>query len=438
MGWAQAQAHLDALGVDAMKSTAPSLHRMEALCRALDHPERAVPSIHVTGTNGKTSTARLTAAVLGATGLKVGTYTSPHLQTMRERIALGGRPITEDDFGEGFDHLAPFLELVEGELEERLTFFEVLTALYFSWAAENADVSVVEVGLGGRWDATNVMDASVAVITNVGLDHTGLLGSDRATIAREKSGIIKPAVTVVTGERAPQILGVLAEEAAAVEARVMALSRDFEVLEDRVAVGGRYLSVRTSARSYEGLFLPLHGSHQAVNAAVALEAATSFFAHGSLANEVVAEGLAAASVPGRLEVIPVSESPATVLFDVAHNPGGTSALIGGLLETFVFERIVFVVGILADKDYSGMLRELARVDCQIIATRAGGVRVVEPAELVRAATALGLPCESRDGVAGALEAALARAGEADMVCVTGSHYVVGEARDILVGPPPND
>src|ERR687896_23160 len=205
--YAEAEAYLDALGVDAMKRLAPSLHRIEALCAALDHPERRLQAIHVTGTNGKTSTARIATSLLGATGLTVGTYTSPHLETVRERIALSGELISKDDFGDVFDHMRPFLMHVEESLGERLSYFEVLTALFFLWAAETpVDAAVVEVGLGGRWDATNVMDAQVAVVTNVALDHMSLLGQDRATIAREKVGIIKDDAIVVTGERAPDIL----------------------------------------------------------------------------------------------------------------------------------------------------------------------------------------------------------------------------------------
>ncbi|CAN5720357.1 folylpolyglutamate synthase/dihydrofolate synthase family protein [soil metagenome] len=444
VGYAQAVAHLEALGIDDMKGMAPSLHRIEALCRVLDDPQQSVPAIHVTGTNGKSSTARIAASILAATGLSVGVYTSPHLGSVRERIAragteaggeapfTGGAPIAADAFGDVFDHLRPFLELTEERLGERLTFFEVLTAMYFLWAADNVDVSVVEVGLGGRWDATNVMDAPVAVITNVGLDHTGLLGSDRASIAREKAGVIKPAASVVTAERSPDALPVIAEEAEQAEARLAVLTRDFDILDERIAVGGRLVTVRTSARTYDDLFLPLHGHHQAVNAATALQAATDFFAPGSLDDDVVRAGLAAARTPGRLESLPGGGERATVVLDVAHNPAGTAALVNGLAESFSFERAVFVVGIGAGKDHAGILTEMARLHCSLVVTRAPQAATVPVDELASTARALGLPCEIASTVREALDHALEAAAQGDIVCVTGSHSVVGEARAELL------
>ncbi|HEU4480309.1 MAG TPA: folylpolyglutamate synthase/dihydrofolate synthase family protein [Actinomycetota bacterium] len=433
MGFDEAQAYLDSLGIDAMKDRGPSLHRIEVLCTALDHPERAAPAIHITGTNGKTSTARIVTSLLAATGLTVGTYTSPHLQTIRERIALSGDPITEESFGEMFDHLRPYLTLVEGRLGETLTYFEVLTALFFLWAAETpVDVMVVEVGLGGRWDATNVITAPVAVITNIGFDHTQLLGTDKAQIAREKAGIIKPSAVVVTGERTPGILEVIREEAEPLEAQVEVLERDFSVTENVVAVGGRYLSMTTSSRSYEDVFLPLHGSHQGVNAAIALEAVTRFLPSQELAQELVAEGFAATYAPGRLEtVVQPSGSGPSVVVDVAHNPDGVSALVRSLVETFAFDRVVFVIGILADKDYEGMLAELARIPCSLVVTEASSVRSVPPEELLKVAEALGLQAEIVEGVPAAVGKAMQGALPGELVCVTGSHYVVGEARDFL-------
>jgi dihydrofolate synthase / folylpolyglutamate synthase len=440
LGYAEAVAHLDALGIDDMKGKAPSLHRMEALCRVLDHPQRAVPAIHVTGTNGKSSTARITASLLDATGLSVGVYTSPHLVDIRERVARSGAeggaplaPISAEDFGEVFDHLRPLLELTERTIDERLTFFEVLTAMYFLWAAENVDVSVVEVGLGGRWDATNVMDAAVAVISNVSLDHTALLGNDPASIAREKAGVIKPSASVVTAERSPAALSVITEEAAQLEARLAVLGRDFDLLDERVAVGGRLLTVRTSARAYEDLFLPLHGHHQAVNAATALQAATDFLPYGTLGDDVVRAGLTSTRVPGRLESLPGQGRRPTVVFDVAHNPAGAAALVKGLAESFSFERAIFVVGIGADKDYTGIVTEMARLDCFLVVTPAPERASVPVDELCSTARAVGLSCEATPSVTAALDQALERAEEGDMVCVTGSHRVVGEARARLLG-----
>jgi dihydrofolate synthase/folylpolyglutamate synthase len=412
----------------------PTTERIEALCEALDHPERSAPAIHITGTNGKTSTAAIATSLLGSTGLSVGTYTSPHLQSVRERIALNGQPIAEEDFGAVFEHIRPFIDLVENRMDERLTYFEVMTALFFLWAAETpVDAMVVEVGLGGRWDATNVVNAPVAVITNIGLDHTGLLGKDRETIAREKAGIIKSEAQVVTAERTPSILQTIVDEANEQRATVAGLEKDFSVPDNRIAVGGRYLTINTSTQPYEGLFLPLHGNHQGINAAVALES-TSRFLSKPLDHEVVAQGLADAKVPGRLETIRLHGDEAVPLIvDVAHNPDGMSALVTSLLEAFAFERVVLVVGILADKDYRGMLTELTRVPCSIIATKPSNVRSVEVDELSAVAAELGLECVAEPRVAAAIDMALDEAPDAGLVCITGSHYVVGEAREILGG-----
>jgi dihydrofolate synthase/folylpolyglutamate synthase len=434
MGFLDAQAHLDALGIDAMKSLTPSLHRIEAMCAALGHPERTVPAIHVTGTNGKTSTARIMSSVLTATGLAVGTYTSPHLETVRERITRSGEAISEEEFGELFDHIVPFVDLVEKELEERLSYFETLTGMFYLWAAEApVDVMVVEVGLGGRWDATNVVPAEVAVVTNIGFDHTDLLGTDRETIAHEKAGIIKPGARAITAERRPSVLAVLEEQCAAVGAKLSRIGRDFSLTDNRTALGGRYLSMQTTAREYSGQFLPLHGAHQGVNALTALEAVVQFLPEASLDAEVVADGLAAAAVPGRLEVLKSdAEVGPPLVLDVAHNPDGMSVLVTSLLEAFAFERIVFVVGILGDKDYGGMLTELTRLPCHVVATEAKTVRSVPPREIRRRAEELGLTCEVEDEVEQAIRRAARIAGASDLVCITGSHYVVGEARSFLL------
>lgn len=419
-----------------MKSLRPSTHRIDALCEALDHPERRVPAIHITGTNGKTSTARIAAAVIAATGLTVGTYTSPHLQTVRERIALNGEPVSPDVFGDVFDHLKPYLDLVESQLGEPLTYFEVLTAMFYLWAAEHGvDMSVVEVGLGGRWDATNVVDGRVAVITNVSLDHVGLLGTDRETIAREKSGIIKQGATVVTGERTPSVLDEIADEAGKHEAVMSVLGRDFELVDNRVAFGGRYLSVKASGRGYDGLFLPLHGGHQGVNAAVAIEAVTQMLPDASLDTDLVNEGLMSASSPGRLETIRGSEDEATLLIDVAHNPDGASALVKALVEEFTFDKVVFVVGVLGDKDHAGMITELAKVPSQFVFTAPSSGRSIAPDDLQKAGVEVGLSCVAIEDVSSALDVARETASAGDLICVTGSHYVVGEARDALLGPP---
>lgn len=433
MGYNDACAHLEALGVDAMKHMAPSLKRIEAICVALDHPERSIPAVHITGTNGKTSTARIATSLLTAAGLNVGTYTSPHLESVNERIAFNGSAISDDEFGEVFDHIKPYLDVVEGNLTESLSYFEVLTAMFFLWATEKpVDALVVEVGLGGRWDATNVILAPVAVITNIALDHTALLGSDRATIAREKAGIIKPGAQVVTGELSPDALGVITEEAEAVEANVSVIQRDFGATENTLAIGGRYLTLFTSNGTYDEIFLPLHGDHQGDNAAIALEAVTRFLPLQTFEEALVSEGFATATVDGRLETIRrASGSEGAIVLDVAHNPEGMSALVSSLIEAFPFERVVVVVGILEDKDHAGMLSELARLNAHLVVTKARSSRSVDPGELAKAAEALGLTAEVIEDVESAVSRAVAIAEPGDLVCVTGSHYVVGEARSVL-------
>ena len=410
-----------------MKDLAPSLHRIEVMCDALDNPQRQIPAIHVTGTNGKTSTARIASSLLGATGLSVGTFTSPHLQSVRERIALNGEPVSEDEFGEAFAHLAPYLETVEARLGERLSFFEVMTAMFFLWAVEApVDAIVVEVGLGGRWDATNVVPASVAVLTNIGLDHTALLGGDRMTIAREKAGIIKHDAFVVTGERDPAVLGLISAEADGMMAPVASIDREFQVRDNSVALGGRFLAIETSARLYQDLFLPLHGAHQGVNAAIALEAVTRFLPGQVLGDEVVAQGLAETMAPGRMETVK------RVLLDAAHNPDGMSALVGSIASSFDVADSVFVVGILEDKDHKGMLLELVRLNPRLVLTRAPNVRSVDSEELAVVARELGFEdVQVAEDVPSAVDLARDLAGDA-LVCVTGSHYVVGAARDHLL------
>jgi dihydrofolate synthase/folylpolyglutamate synthase len=435
MPYRDALEHLNALGVDAMKGLSPSLHRIEALVDALNHPERAIPAIHVTGTNGKTSTARIASSLLAATGLSVGTYTSPHLQTIRERIAINGRSIEKDAFGDVFDYLLPYVEVVEGKLGEQLSFFEILTGMFFLWSVEQpVDAIVVEVGLGGRWDATNVVPASVGVVTNVGLDHTGLLGMERETIAKEKAGIAKPNSTLVTAERSPNVREVIAGEAEAAGAELSVIDRDFSLLDNTIAVGGRSLSLRTSRAQYEDAFLPLHGAHQGMNAVVATEAVTRFLGGETLLDDVIAEGFAKAEVPGRLESIR-RDAGATVVLDVAHNPEGMSALVQSLVSGFAFDRVVVVLGILSDKDHRGMLAELTRLPCSIIATEAKNVRSASSSELVAEAHELGLECESAGSVEEAVNRATTSTSDTELICITGSHYVVGEARTRLLGDP---
>lgn len=431
MSYEEAVSYLDALGVDAMKDVTPSLDRIGALCRALNDPQDAVPVLHITGTNGKSSVARITTGLLGALGLSVGTFTSPHLQSIRERIAHNGEPISEEDFGDLFEQVRPYIELVEDRLGEKLTYFELLTGMFYLWAADQpVDAAVVEVGLGGRWDATNVADAPVAVITNIGLDHTEFMGHDRRDIAREKVGIVKTDAVAVTGERDPEIISIFHAAVEEKHAQLLVADRHFGVIENKVALGGRYLTVKTNAREYDGLFLPLHGSHQGTNAAIALQAVTSFLPAQAIAEDVVNEGFASVKAPGRIETIPVKDR-APVVLDVAHNPDGMSAMVSALVETFAFEQVVVVFGVLKGKDHVGMLRELARVPCTLVLTEPPTTRALPVSELNAAAEELGLEAVISGSVPDAVATALETAGSSDLVCITGSHYVIGEARTYL-------
>ena len=437
MPFAEANAHLDALGIDAMKSLKPSLHRIEALCEALDHPERAAPAIHITGTNGKSSAARMATSLLSTAGLSVGTFTSPHLQSVTERIARDGGPISEGEFGDVFDSIKPYVDLVERDLGEQLSYFETLVGMFYLWCADApVDAMVVEVGLGGRWDATNVVQAPVAVVTGVGLDHTALLGESKEQIAEEKAGIIKPGATLVTGERFPNILEILTAEAGKVGAESAVIGRDFDLVDDRIALGGRYLDVRTSRADYSELYVPVHGRHQATNAAIALEAVTRFIPAQDLSDELVREGFEAVTLPGRLEIVrPATEDRPAVVMDVAHNPEGMSAMVDGLLEAFAFEEATVVLGVLADKDLKGILAELSRMPCRIVASAPRSGRAVAPGDVSRAAESVGFQTEVVSDVALAVEVAIRETSASDLVCVTGSHYVVGEARSSLAGTP---
>jgi dihydrofolate synthase/folylpolyglutamate synthase len=437
MGFIEARTHLDALGIDAMRSLKPTLHRIEALCEALDHPERAAPAIHITGTNGKSSVARMATALLDQAGLNVGTFTSPHLMSVTERIARGGGPISEEEFGDVFASIKPYIDVVERDLGEKLSYFETLVGMFFLWCADApVDAMVIEVGLGGRWDATNVVDAPVAVITGIGLDHVAMLGETKETIAAEKAGIIKPDAVLVTGERFPNILALLTDEAERVRAEPSIMGRDFEVVDDRLALGGRYLDLRSSRVAYREVYLPLHGHHQAMNAALALEAVTRFIPAQDLSDELVRDGFADLAIPGRLEIVQAaSEDSPAVVMDVAHNPDGMSALVDSLLEAFAFEQATVVVGVLDDKDRVGMLTELARMPCRLIVTQAPSERAVDPQDLRSEAQAIDLEAEIVSDPKTAVEVAIRETAASDLVCVTGSHYVVGEARSSLAGTP---
>lgn len=421
----------------------PTRERIQALVDVMGEPQRAYRTIHLTGTNGKTTTARMIEQLLHGFGLRTGRYTSPHLSSITERIVLDTVPISPQRFVEAYDEIRPYLDLVDAQFETKLSFFEVMTALaYAVFADAPVGVAVVEVGLGGEWDATNVIDADVAVVTPIDLDHTALLGGTVAAIAHEKAGIIKPDAIAILAAQPAEAAAELLARAADVGASVAREGLEFGVLERAVAVGGQVLRLQGLGGEYEGVFLPLHGAHQAENAAVALAAVEAFFgagaASGAIDLDTVRTAFAAVRSPGRLEAV---RAAPTILLDAAHNPHGMRASVAALVEAFDFRRLVGVVGILADKDVPGLLRPLEPILDEIVATQnsspralpadaLGGVAVeifgadrvtVEPRLDDAIETAVRLAEESADDV-------LAGAG----VLVTGSVITAGEARTLLV------
>jgi dihydrofolate synthase / folylpolyglutamate synthase len=373
-------------------------------------------------------------ALLGAMGLRAGTYTSPNLSRVNERLSLAGEPIDDDTFTEVLGSLA----VLEPMLQERPTRFELLTAAALRWFSDEAvDVAVVEVGLGGTWDCTNVVDGTVAVLTNVSYDHTEVLGPTLEGIARDKAGIAKAGSTVVIGETDPDLVAIVravADQAGAGE--IWVRGEEFDCTANRLAVGGRLLDLRTPGAAYGELLLPLHGPHQGVNAACAVAAVEAFFG-GPLSDEVVAEGLAAVRVPGRLEV--VGRRP-LCLVDGAHNVGGTEALAAALVEGFVGEgsgpsagEAVAVVGMLGGRDPSAMLAPLQSAGIGTVVTCAPRSPRALTAEVVaEAARALGMQALTADSVTEAVTTARAMVPPEGLLVVTGSLYVVAEARALLL------
>jgi len=402
------------------RRAAPTLERMVALCRLLGDPQHACPVIHVTGTNGKGSTARMISVLLAAHGLSVGTYTSPHLERLNERLVGDGQPIDDAELAEALLSLEP----LEEHLGVRLTHFELLTAAALRWFADRAvDVVVLEVGMGGRWDATNVADGQVAVVTNVGLDHVEVIGPTRADIAGEKAGIVKPGAALILGETDPDLRPLFDDRGAA---SVWRRDEDFACERSVVAVGGRVLDLRTPAGLAEGLFVPLHGAHQGDNAAVALAAVEAFFGR-PLDHRVVAQAFGEVRVPGRFEV--VGRRPFVVL-DGAHNPDGARALRATLDEDFAGRTPeVLVVGFTSGRDPAEMLGLIGAAGCRlVVGCRPPSTRGLPAEAVVEAAAGLGVRAEAAASVADAVRRALEVVDDTEFVLITGSLYVVGDAR----------
>ncbi|ABP55923.1 bifunctional folylpolyglutamate synthase/dihydrofolate synthase [Salinispora tropica] len=417
------------------------LDRIGMLLDLLGSPQRAYPSIHLTGTNGKTSTARMIDSLLRAFGLRTGRYTSPHLETVRERISLDGEPVDEQRFVAAYREVAPLARLVDERSAEPLTYFDLTTALAFATFADApVDVAVVEVGLGGAEDSTNVLQAGVTVLTPIGLDHTEWLGDTIADIALHKAGIIHKGATVISAGQEEEAARPVLERCAEVGATIAREGAEFGVLRRAVAVGGQVLTLQGLGGQYEELFVPLHGAHQAQNAAVALAAVEAFLGAGErrqLDVETVREGFAAVSSPGRLERV---RTAPTVLLDGAHNPQGMAATVTALQEEFAFSKLVAVLGVLADKDAFSLLELLEPVVDQLVVTRNSSPRAMPTQELATLAAEVLGPDRVvvAEQMPDAIEAAVALA-EQDVpgelagigVLVTGSVVTVADARRLL-------
>jgi dihydrofolate synthase / folylpolyglutamate synthase len=408
----------------------PTLDRMHEVMKALGDPQLSIPSVHITGTNGKGSTSAMVTALMMAQGLTVGSYTSPNLHRVSERIALNGEPIGDDEFVEVLSELA----LIEPLLAERLTRFELLTAAALAWfGTEAVDAMVVEVGLGGTWDCTNVIHGDVAVLTNFSFDHTDVLGPTLEGIAADKAGIIEPGNPVVVGDTHPDLVRIVEEAAAAAGAGpVWVTGRDFECTSNQVAVGGRLVSLRTPGGVYEDIGVPLHGAHQGLNAAGALAAAEAFFAR-PLDEDVVMEAFASVRVPGRLEVL--GRRP-LLLVDGAHNVAGMTALGLALAEEFAVDgETVAVVGMLSGRDPLAMLSGLAPAGVsRVVVCEPNSPRAMPVRDVAEAGRALGLTVLEVPDVVDALSTARGLVDAEGLVVVAGSLYVVGDARaEVLSG-----
>jgi len=415
---------------------APTTERIAALVDILGSPQLTYPTIHVGGTNGKTTTSRMIDSLLFAHGLRTGRFTSPHLETYRERIAINGEPIDPKDLIFAYNDIAAYLDLIDTKFNDPISFFEAVTALGFVAFAEHpVDVAVIEVGMGGEWDATNGVDADVSVLMPIGFDHMEYLGHTLHEIAATKAGIIKEGGFIVLAQQEPEEAKELIRKAAEVGADVVREGIEYCVASRAVAVGGQLITITGLHDTYDDIFLPLHGKHQAANAASALVAVEAFFGDQPLDIEAVRAGFAAVTSPGRCEV--VHRDP-TIILDAAHNPHGAKALAETLSNEFNFDEIIAVVGVFGDKDATGILQELEQIVDHVIVTQSSSTRAMSSGELEKiASTVFG---HDRVFEVSNLEAAIDRAvtdatrplsEDTIGIIVTGSVVTVGEARSYL-------
>ncbi|MFZ9441703.1 MAG: bifunctional folylpolyglutamate synthase/dihydrofolate synthase [Candidatus Nanopelagicaceae bacterium] len=414
----------------------PSLDRIRTLLDYLGNPQETFRSIHLAGTNGKTSTSRMIDSLLRSFGIRTGRYTSPHLEDIRERITIDGDLITPEYFIYTYDDIKPYIDLVDANSEHPLSYFEVLTAMaYAAFADAPIDVGVIECGVGGAWDATNVINSDVAVMTPIGLDHQEYLGNTIAEIAHTKAGIFREGKPSVLAHQTREAAEVLIRESAKSESIPLREGLDFALLRRDVAVGGQLLSIQGLGGTYDDIFLPLYGRHQASNATLALVAVEAFLGGGAerLDVDAIRDGFAQASSPGRLEVM--RRNP-TVIIDAAHNHHGAVALHESLSEEFAFDRIVAVVAILADKDAVSFLSELSNIVDEIIVTENNSPRAMPTEDLFKIAVDIFEEdrVSSAGSIAGAIEAAMDKASHPAQsigIVITGSVITVGQARALL-------
>jgi dihydrofolate synthase/folylpolyglutamate synthase len=414
----------------------PTLERISALVDVLGSPQLTYPTIHIGGTNGKTTTSRMIDSLLFEMGLRTGRFTSPHLETYLERISINGQNIDPKAMVFSYNDIAAYLDLMDSKFEHPISFFEAMTALAFVAFAEHPiDVGVIEVGMGGEWDATNVVDADVSVIMPINLDHTEYLGETLTEIAQTKAGIIKESGFVVLAQQEPEAAKELLKRAAAMGADVAREGVEYSVLSRSLAVGGQLLTIQGASDTYEDIFLPLHGKHQASNAAAALVAVEAFFGDQELDIEAVRAGFANVTSPGRCEV--VHRDP-TIILDAAHNPHGAAAIAETVQSEFTFDEVIGVVAPMGDKDIHGILLELEQVMDSIIVTANSSSRSTPVDKLEKIAIEIfGADRVFSDE---SLEKALERAIKDTVrplsddtigILVTGSVVTVGEARSYL-------
>lgn len=411
----------------------PRVERTQRLLDLLDNPQRTYRVVHVTGTNGKTSTSRIIESLLRAHGLRTGLFTSPHLERFTERIVVDGEPADDGAIADAWEELVPFVDLVDAELaaedDAPLTFFELLTALSFVvFADAPVDVAVIEVGMGGSWDSTNTADGDVAVFAPIGLDHADRLGDTIAAIATVKSGIIKDGAAAVSARQDAAAEAVLRSAAAARGATIAFEGEDFALTDDRLAVGGQQISVRGLAGTYDDEYLPLYGPHQARNAALAIAAVESLIGGATqpITGDILAQGLGEATSPGRLQLVGIAP---TVLVDAAHNPHGAHALVEALRASFDFDEWGVVLGVLADKDAAGIVAEIAPIAAHVFATAPDSERAADADAVADLVESVELPVTVHADLADAAEAARGWAAASDRraVVIAGSVVLAGEA-----------